>query len=98
MRSNGGEGFSDDKGYLILWRVEELAQLNEQYEVEIDAPGFIVFGTNGGGEAYAFDRAMCVCSLPFIGMAPDTARYHASSFADFAAPFLSLRSRSEEGN
>lgn len=53
-KHNGGEGFIGDN-YVILWRVEELAPFNRDYEVEQYAPGLIMFGSKGGGEAYAFD-------------------------------------------
>jgi hypothetical protein len=48
LRSNGGEGFIGD-GYVILWQIEELLQLNAGYEVATNAPGLFAFGSDGGG-------------------------------------------------
>lgn len=67
---NGGEGFLGEE-YIILWRAEELAQLNKAYEAERYAPAILLFGSSGGGEAYGFDthaEPACVVRLPFIGM------------------------------
>ena len=46
---NGGEGFIGDN-YLVLWKAEELADFNREYEVEKYAPGIFLFGSDGGGE------------------------------------------------
>ena len=67
---NGGEGFIGNN-YIILWKAEELADFNREYEVESYAPGIFLFGSNGGGEAYGFDTrstAMPIVRTPFIGM------------------------------
>jgi hypothetical protein len=67
---NGGEGFIGDN-YLILWRSEELSKFNREYEVDQYAPGLLLFGSNGGGEGYAFDTrvaSMSIARVPFIGM------------------------------
>ena len=68
--TNGGEGFIG-KNYMIFWRVEELVQLNQSYEVQRYADGLLIFGSSGGGEAYGFDTrhpTWPVVRLPFIGM------------------------------
>jgi hypothetical protein len=54
-RMNGGEGFLGEHAYVALWRVEELRERNAGYEVAEFAPGLFLFGSNGGGEAFAFD-------------------------------------------
>lgn len=67
---NGGDGFIGES-YAILWRVEELASLNNEYQVCDYAPGLLLFGSNGGGEAFAFDlRAPTqpIVKVPFVGM------------------------------
>src|SRR4051812_43628903 len=51
---DGGEGFIGEQ-YVILWRGSELIQFNREYEVEKYAPGLLLFGSNGGGEGFAFD-------------------------------------------
>ncbi|KVO88110.1 cell wall assembly protein [Burkholderia ubonensis] len=69
-KSDGGEGFLG-RDYLILWRAEDIVKFNREYEVDEYAPGLLIFGSNGGGEAYAFDtrvNPMQVVQVPFIGM------------------------------
>jgi len=81
--TNGGEGFIGEEEYLMLWSVEELPSLNEAYEVQQYAPGLLLFGSSGGGEAYGFDtRKQCfeIVRVPFIGMTWDLAQPIATSF------------------
>lgn len=52
--SNGGEGSVGDY-YVSIWPAEEVLELNEGYEVRQYVPGLLAFGTDGGGEAFAFD-------------------------------------------
>lgn len=69
--SNGGEGFIGDNSYAILWAVEELLELNYEYKVKEYAPGLLLFGSNGGGEAFAFDIRKLpwnIVQVPFVGM------------------------------
>ena len=68
--SNGGEGFLGPN-YVMLWKAEELGPLNDGYETARFTPGLLLFGSDGGGEAYAFDTRECpwaVVQVPFIGM------------------------------
>jgi hypothetical protein len=70
QQHDGGEGFIGDN-YIVLWKAEELADFNREYEVEKYAPGILLFGSNGGGEGYGFDTvssAMPIVCVPFIGM------------------------------
>ena len=81
---DGGEGLIGDN-YLILWRVGELSAFNEEYEVSKYAPGLLLFGSNGGGEGYAFDirdPLLPVVQVPFIGMELRYAKPVADSFSD----------------
>lgn len=79
---NGGEGFVGAE-YLILWKAEELAVFNKEYEVETYAPGIFLFGSNGGGEGFGFDtrsEPYKVVQIPFIGMDLQYASPVADSF------------------
>ena len=84
--SNGGEGFLG-QNYVMLWRVEELKPLDDSYEVAQYAPKLLLFGSNGGGEAYAFNMRVspwAVVKVPFIGMGDaQSAILLACSFAEF---------------
>ena len=70
--ADGGEGIIGRKGaYAIFWRIEDILQLNDAYEVAEYAPSLLLFGSNGGGEAFAFDRASTqgrVVQVPFVGL------------------------------
>lgn len=69
-KHNGGEGFVGDN-YLVLWRAEELSTFNREYEVDRNAPGLLLFGSNGGGEGYGFDARVAgppIVRVSFIGM------------------------------
>lgn len=70
----------------MLWRVTELEQFNREYEVQEYAPGLLLFGSNGGGEAFAFDLrtpVRRVVSLPFVGMDLKIATLLGTSFDSF---------------
>jgi len=61
-------GFTDgDPGYFQLWSPQEVEELNRDYRAQEFAPGFIGFGSDGGGEMLAFDMAGAVYMIPFIG-------------------------------
>jgi hypothetical protein len=82
--TNGGEGFIGPSSYAILWRVEELLEMNVAYEVAEYAPGLFLFGSDGGGEAFGFDRKSgAIVSVPFVGMDPSLAKTIASRFDSF---------------
>lgn len=55
LLSNGCEGIIGDS-YLRIWPIEDIIKMNQAYEVDEYVPGLIIFGTNGGGEAFAFDK------------------------------------------
>lgn len=79
---NGGEGFIG-KHYLVLWQAEQLFRFNQDYEVPKYAPGFIMFGSTGGGDGFAFDTRKSpypVVEVPFIGMSLEDGFHVADSF------------------
>jgi hypothetical protein len=83
--TNGGEGFLGN-AYVILWGAEELTSMNRSYEVQEYAPGLLIFGSDGGGEAYGFDtrtQDWPIVQVPFVGMAWSLARPMGASFSAF---------------
>lgn len=52
--TDGGEGFIGG-AFLRLYCLAFVRDLNPAYQVERFAPGLVIFATDGGGEAYAFD-------------------------------------------
>ena len=46
-KHNGGEGDIGET-WLILYPLEELQEINDDYEIEEILPGHIIIGSNGG--------------------------------------------------
>ncbi|WP_372811729.1 hypothetical protein [Pseudoalteromonas nigrifaciens] len=69
--------------WYILWRPEELEEINRDYEILEYAPGFISFGGNGGGELLVVNHHAEVFYIPSIGMSPDTAIKIAGTLEEF---------------
>jgi hypothetical protein len=83
--ANGGVGFIGAR-HVHLWKVEELIERNKRYEVARYAPSLFLFGSNGGGEAYAFNLTKSdevVYEVPFIGLDVKEALPIAKSFSAF---------------
>jgi SMI1 / KNR4 family (SUKH-1) len=86
-RANGGEGFVGTR-YVQLWRVEDLIELNNGYKVNEFAPRLFLIGSDGGGEAYAFDLSSddsAVLEIPFIPLDRHESRQIVESFDSFVA-------------
>jgi len=82
---NGAEGKIGNQQYLKLWRIEELIDLNKDYEVELYAPDHFIFGSNLGGTAYAFNKqSPSIVSFEVIGMLmDDEAAFCGTNFTEF---------------
>ena len=76
-------GLSIDPGWFQLWAIDEIDGLNFEYHVSEYAPGYLGFGSSGGGEMLAFDYEGRISMIPFIGMSPDEAIVIADSWKDF---------------
>lgn len=84
-RFNGGEGFLGDH-YLQLWKIEELKSFNDDYQTAPFAPGILLFGSSGGGEAYAFDtrhHPWTIVQVTFIVLDLKDARPMGKTFSEF---------------
>ena len=85
QHTNGGEGFVGN-AYVVFWRVDDLLEINKGYQVAEYAPGLFLFGSDGGGEAFAFDvrsHAKPIVNVPFVGMELKVARPVAPNFKAF---------------
>jgi hypothetical protein len=83
--SNGAEGFVGNS-YLLLWPIEEIIPTNDAYQVRVFAPGLLLFGSDGGAEAYAFDARsgkMPVVNVPFVGMRLAAVKKLSRTFSGF---------------
>jgi len=84
--SNGAEGKIGESGYLLIWSVEEVKELNDGYNVAEFVSGFLLFGGDGGGELYAFDtryNEMPIVNVPAICIDFDDVRFCGNTFAEF---------------
>ena len=89
---NGGEAFTAatehwDDSYLALWPAGDVLRFNAEYGLHEFAPHYFAFGTNGGGELFAFDSRRsgnAVYLVPAIGISDDDdAILFADSFSRF---------------
>ncbi len=83
--TNGVDGFIGNS-YIQIWKVEEMTFLNDENAVNEFAPGLVLFGSDGGGEAFAFDartEEMPIVNVPFVGMGLDVVRICAPTFNQF---------------
>jgi hypothetical protein len=71
--------------YFDWWDPESVENANVDYRVKEFAPGFTVFGSDGGDTAYAFERTSgFIYAFPFIGMTMDgPATFLSKSFEGF---------------
>ncbi len=72
-------------GWFQLWPLSQIEALNRDYQVQAYAPGFLGFGSSGGGELFAFDNQGCIVMIPFIGMSLSEAITIAESWNDFVS-------------
>jgi hypothetical protein len=82
---NGCEGLFNGKNYAILWDGRDLEKYNREYQVEDFINDILFIGSDGGGEAFAFDKAngMTIIRVPFVGMERELVVKIASSFTGF---------------
>lgn len=86
LSSNGGEGWIGENSYLMLWKLEEILELNSKYNAFELAPGLLIFGSNGAIDAYAFDtriEGIPIVNIPFIGMNLNEINYLGDTFEEF---------------
>ncbi|MDB5407355.1 MAG: hypothetical protein JWL84_2267 [Rhodospirillales bacterium] len=84
---DGFEGFAGEI-YIVLWKAEDLIHLNHAYGLAQYVPGIFLIGSNGGGEAYAFDShdaSMPVLRIPFICIDRGEAELVSTSSTDLSS-------------
>lgn len=83
--ANGADGPVGESGYVSLWAIDELSDLNKGYRAEEFAPGLLLFGSDGADEAFAFDlrdTSMPIVAVPFVGMSLEEARPLAATLTE----------------
>lgn len=79
---------TSDSGYIELFKLNELEQINKEYETNEAVPNFVAIGTNGGGIGIFFNKQnKYLYSIPFIGMEENDAVLLAKSFSEFIYKF-----------
>jgi len=85
-RQNGCDGPIGNEGYVCLWLLDEVISGTEQVNTAEFAPGLLLFGGDGGGEAFAFDRLdpkWPIVMVPLIGISRNDMKYIAGTFTEF---------------
>ncbi len=85
LNSNGGEG-AIGQSYLVLWKIEDLIELNDVYSVEEFAPGLLIIGSDGGDTAFGIDNRSELkqfVQIPFIGMDLSEVQGYSNDFKRF---------------
>lgn len=83
---NGYNGDVGQKGSVDIWPAEEIQPSNEANRFREWVPGLVLFGSDGGGEFYAFDMRGKDPKVVMVTMIPlnlENAVEAGSSFLDF---------------
>src|SRR5712672_1170534 len=86
QQMNGGEGSLGENAYVVLSRVEQLGEMNAACEVAEFAPELFLFGSNGAGEAFAYDTRVSpprIIAIPFVTLDLCDAVVIAANFRSF---------------
>jgi len=79
---------SSDSGYMELFPLNELEEINKEYETDKYAPNFIAIGTNGSGVGIFINKEnKQIYSIPFVGLEENDAVLLANSFSEFIYKF-----------
>jgi hypothetical protein len=92
LKHDGGGGPAGRTCYLILTPLDEIAADTERSGAPIFAPGLLLFGGDGGGEAYAFDRKdprWPIVAVPLVGLSRKELKPIASTFTEFVQKLAS---------
>ena len=81
-KSNGGEIYNENF-YIIMWSITDMIKLNKDYNVNEYAPGYFIFGSDGGDMAYCIEKKTgYIGDMPFIGMSDEEFTLRFKSFKE----------------
>ena len=83
--SNGGEGYVGEN-YISFWKVEDLAALNAEYQIQkYLSEKFLGIGTDGGGICYGFylEKEFAIFKCPLGDLDTNGITIVANSIKDF---------------
>lgn len=66
MREHNGGEEDIGENWLVLFPLEELEEINDDYETEKYLPGHVIIGNNGSGELYGVDETGQYFNVPYI--------------------------------
>lgn len=85
---SNGATIQGNESYAELWTLSSMIESNLDYDVDTYAPEFFLFGSDGGGNAFAIERNTGhLYEMPFIGMSKEEAVFRSASFSDFLNGF-----------
>jgi hypothetical protein len=83
--TDGGEGWIGES-FVQIDSVADMISRNRQLEVDELAPGLVLFGGDGGGEAFAFDTRSTppsIVMVPLVGLGLAAAIPQGSDLGEF---------------
>ncbi|MBO4360941.1 MAG: SMI1/KNR4 family protein [Eubacteriaceae bacterium] len=81
---NGGEGPLGENCYGCFYPLEELSDVNDEYEVQKWWPGFVVLGSDMGGMLWAYNPVKKIyCQIDSCNTDDDTYSTAAGSLWEF---------------
>lgn len=78
---------NSDSGYIELFPVDELQEINKEYQTEELVPNFVTIGTNGGVGMFFSKTNNGIYSISLVGMEVNDAVLLANSFSEFIYKF-----------
>lgn len=73
-------------GYLSIWPIDEIVELNQEYAVDEFLPGIKYFGSDGADIAYGFEfdeDEILIIEIPFDSVRKSDAKKYSESFLIF---------------
>ena len=96
--TNGYNGEVGPLGYVCIWPVEEIAETNMANHFREWVPGLVLFGSNEGGEYFAFDMRNSPPNVVKVPGIPLTMEHAVSAGETFVAFLERLALSTEDDN
>jgi hypothetical protein len=85
LESNGAEG-AIGRAYLVLWPLEKIKPLNQMNEMDKHAPYLVLFGSDGGAMAFAFDKrsdTLPIMEIEYMEIGLEEPKTRGQNFIEF---------------
>ena len=81
---NGGEGNLGKNAYIQIYPLEELDEVNRDYEIQEYLPGYFVWGTDLGGMLFGYSQKTGMYSaVDSVSLSEEDLMYEESSLLSF---------------